>query len=536
MAYDRSFQEMMERYNRELMSYQKRGKPKWENSNTPPLSTPPSTTPVAEKVEVLVEEAQEHPEPIIEDRAKVCIVAEEKKEEEIKALPCEETPLETCAEDRPEYHTQTVGANGVALLQDLRLHETLENFVYHKDLERVVHTKGYGAFGYFQPYQSMKQYTKAGFLQDSTKRIPVFVRFSLAVSNLGTPDTSRNVRGFAVKFYTEDGNLDIVGNHIPIFFIRDAIRFPEVIAALSPSPVNNLNEPCKIWEFIARTPESTAMLTWLYSDVGTLDSFCHMRGYGVNTFVWRNCEGTRTYVKYHWIPKAGERYLDRKTAQELACKDPDIAGRQLYQMLEKGDSIEYELCVQLMPQKDAENLSFDPLDDTKVWSEVSYPLYPVGKMTLNQNPTNYREQVEQSAFSPANLVDGIELSADKMLQGRSFIYWDAQRRRLGKNFRDLPINQTKNQKWNMPVDSGDGECISGCITRSTITKPDDFTQAGERYRSLSATQQEHLVDNIASELYAAPDKTQKCVLSYLMKADQNLGTQLQSQIQYYKNK
>ena len=287
---------------------------------------------------------------------------------------------DSCAEDRPQFHSQTVGAQGPVLVQDGRLHETLDIFVNSVERERVVHTKGYGALGCFKPYQCMAPYTKAAFLQDPSIETPVFVRFSLAVSNRGTPDSARNVHGFATKFYTKEGNFDIVGNQIPVFFIRDAIRFPEVIAALKPSPKNNLADPEAIWDFIARTPEALHMVTWLYSDVGTLDSVRTMRGYGINTFVWVNKEGERRYVKYHWIPLAGERCIDSREAQRLACENPDVAAKDLYHTIAGGGKVEYELRVQLMEPCDAEKLPYDPLDDTKVWSECDYPLMPVGRM------------------------------------------------------------------------------------------------------------------------------------------------------------
>lgn len=442
-----------------------------------------------------------------------------------------------CAPAVPGNHSQTVGDDGPVLVQDSILHERLETFVHRKGIERAVHVKGYGALGSFQTYQSMREYTKADFLQGAGRRTKVLVRFSLAVSNRGTPDSARNVHGFATRFYTEEGNFDIVGNHIPVFFIRDAMRFPETIAALSPSPRNNLADPGRFWDYLARTPEGTHMLTWLYSDVGTLASVRRMRGFGINTFVWVNAEGRRRYVKYHWIPLAGEEYLDRQQAEQLAAKDPDAAARDLYDTLANGGTVEYELCVQMMDPDDAQTLPFDPLDDTKVWSEERYPLIPVGKMTLDQNPEDYQTQVEQAAFSPANLVEGIELSADKMLQGRSFIYWDAQRRRLGPDFRGIPVNrQQGGQSPRKMVTSGTGVPVAGEQVRADIQKPDDFTQAGERYLSLTEDHRERLVDNIASELYLAAPEAQECVLGYLSAAHAEFGERVSARMEEYKQK
>ena len=403
-------------------------------------------------------------------------------------------------------------------------------FVNSVERERVVHTKGYGAMGCFRPYQCMAPYTKAAFLQDPTVETPVFVRFSLAVSNRGTPDSARNVHGFATKFYTKEGNFDIVGNQIPVFFIRDAMRFPEVIAALKPSPKNNLADPEAIWDFIARTPEAIHMVTWLYSDVGTLDSVRHMRGFGVNTFVWVNRAGERRYVKYHWIPLAGERCIDSVEARRLACENPDVAAKDLYDCIANGGKVEYELRVQLMNPCDSEKLPYDPLDDTKVWSEQEYPLMPVGRMVLDRNPDDYRTQVEHAAFSPANLVPGIELSADKMLQGRSFVYWDAQRHRLGNGFRDIPVNRAPGWSPAKMPDSGMGECLEGVVTRSAIKKTDDFTQAGERYRYLPEVHQRHLVENIAEDLGPMPQRIRTCVLGYFRQADEEFAARIEQEM------
>lgn len=437
-----------------------------------------------------------------------------------------------CAKDWPAFHSQTVGTNGPVLVQDGRLHETLDVFVNSVERERVVHTKGYGAMGCFRPYQCMAPYTKAAFLQDPTVETPVFVRFSLAVSNRGTPDSARNVHGFATKFYTKEGNFDIVGNQIPVFFIRDAMRFPEVIAALKPSPKNNLADPQAIWDFIARTPEAIHMVTWLYSDVGTLDSVRHMRGFGVNTFVWVNRAGERRYVKYHWIPLAGERCIDSVEARRLACENPDVAAKDLYDCIANGGKVEYELRVQLMNPCDAEKLPYDPLDDTKIWNEQDYPLMPVGRMVLDRNPEDYRTQVEHAAFSPANLVPGIELSADKMLQGRSFVYWDAQRHRLGNGFRDIPVNRAPGWSPAKMPDSGIGECLEGMVTRSVIEKTDDFTQAGERYRCLPEIHQKHLVENIAGDLGPMPERIKTCVLGYFRQADEEFAARIEQEMNH----
>ena len=275
-----------------------------------------------------------------------------------------------------EMHSQTVGERGPVLEQDSILHETLETFIHTKLLERPVHVKGFGAFGYFETAYSMAKHTKLSFLQSPGQQVPVTVRFSLAVSNKGTPDTSRNVRGFSTKFYTEEGIFDMVCNHIPVFLVRDAMRFPEAIQALLPSPVNNLLNPERFWSFIARAPEATHFVVRLYSDAGTVKSFRHMPGHSVNTYVWRNSLGIRSYVKYHWVPEAGVQYIDSQEAARWNGENPDIAGKDLHEALAEGEPVVYGLYVQLMNPEDEATLSYDPLDDTKVWDERQYPLIP----------------------------------------------------------------------------------------------------------------------------------------------------------------
>jgi len=428
-------------------------------------------------------------------------------------------------------HSQTVGERGPVVEQDSVLHEKLETFIHEKPLERPVHTKGYGAFGYFQTVHAMTAYTQLCFLQNPGQQVPVTVRFSLAVSNRGTPDTARNVHGFATKFYTEQGVFDLVFNHNPVFAVRDAIRFPDFIHALLPSPVNNLMDPDRLWNFVARTPESTHFLLRLYSDAGTVKSLRHMPGHSVNTYVWKNAQGFRTYVKYHWLPFAGVQYIDRQEANRLACENPDYNGKDLYDALNAGQPVEYGLYVQLMNPQDESFLPYDPLDSTKVWDERQYPLHPVGKLVLNCNPANYQEQVEKLAFSPDNLLEGAELSDDKILQGRANIYWDSQRRRLGPEFRKIPINHQQHWTPDSLITSGNGRFVEGHLERSEIPKQDDFAQAGQFYRALAPLEQEHLVNNLAADLAGIAPETQKIVLSYLYQASTELGERVAQKIQ-----
>lgn len=442
-------------------------------------------------------------------------------------------PLQMDAGTPVVMHSQTVGERGPVLLQDNVLHEKLEAFVHTKIIERQVHVKGYGAFGYFQASQCMSPYTKLCFLQSPGQQVPVMVRFSFAVSNKGTPDTSRTARGFSTKFYTGEGNFDILCNHIPVIFVRDAMRFPDAIAAFSPSPVNNLMDPASVWRFVARAPESIHFIIRVFSDAGTLKSFRHMPGFGVNTYVWKNAEGVRRYVKYHWLPLAGVQYIDRQEASMLAGTDPDIAGQDLYDTLAAGRPVQYELRVQLMDPQDECSLPYDPLDPTKVWDEQQYPLMPVGRLVLDRNPDDYMEQVESAAFSPANLLEGAELSDDKLLQGRANIYWDAQRRRLGPGFRWIPVNHQNNFTPDSLVTSGSGRHVEGRLERTSIPCTDDFTQAGQFYRSLSPVQRQHLVDNLAFDLAGVPCDTQSIVLDYLHTASAELGSWVAQQIGVY---
>ena len=451
----------------------------------------------------------------------------------------------------------TVGERGPVLLQDVHLIEKLAHFDRERIPERVVHAKGAGVHGYFQVYRSMAEFTCAEFLQDPKKETPVFVRFSTVVGSRGSADTARDPRGFAVKFYTEEGNYDLVGNNLPVFFIRDAIKFPDMVHAFKPAPdtgyPTSSSANSRFWDFISLTPESTHMITWLFSDRGTVRSYRKMEGFGVNTYMWVNAEGRTVYIKYHWKPKAGLETIDRHEATRLAGEDPDVATRDLYETIASGKTVEFELYVQTMDIADELKQTFDPLDPTKTWPEDQFPLMPVGKMVLNRNPENFFAEVEQAAFCPASLVPGIELSADKLLQGRSFSYADTQRYRVGPNYLQLPINRPL-----VPVnnDQQDGAMqhtpnsgpvnyepntlgggmpkeaqpiattrayVEGEMNRRKISLTNDFAQAGERYLALSKIDQDHLIGNIVDSLGKADKPIQKRMIENLTKADEELG-------------
>lgn len=452
----------------------------------------------------------------------------------------------------------TVGERGPTLLQDVHLIEKLAHFDRERIPERVVHARGAGAHGYFQVYQNMDEYTMAKFLQDPEKQTPVFVRFSTVVGSRGSADTVRDPRGFAVKFYTEDGNYDLVGNDLPVFFIRDSIKFPDMVHAFKPAPDTNIpvssSANSRFWDFISMSPESTHMIIWLFSDRGTIKSYRKMEGFGVNTYKWVNKNGKAVYIKYHWKPMAGLETIDRHEANRLAGEDPDIATRDLYDTIASGGTAEYELNVQIMEISEEYNQSFDPMDATKTWPEDKFPLMKVGKMVLNRNPENYFAEVEQAAFCPASIVPGVDFSPDKLLQGRIFSYADTQRYRVGTNYLQLPINRplasvdnnqrdgvmqyapygggTVNYEPNALADGQPSEAppipaedqsISGSVTRQKIILTNDFQQAGERYLSLDKMNQDHLVDNIVDSLKNADKPIQVRMVGNLIKADSEFG-------------
>jgi catalase len=459
-----------------------------------------------------------------------------------------------------DQNSQTIGNRGPVLLQDIVYTEKIAHFDRERIPERVVHAKGAGAHGYFKPYKCMAPFTKAAFLQDPLNETPVFTRFSLATGSKGGADTARDIRGFAVKFYTEDGNYDIVGNHIPVFPVSDAIKFPDLIHALKPDPISNIQGGrlgnSRLWDYMSLTPESTNFLIYLFSDIGTIKSYRHIQGFGVNTYTWINARGKAVYVKYHWEPLGGVQYIDSKTAAHLAGTDPDIASRDLFTALDSGKTVEFEMRVQMMNVEEEYKQEFDPLDATKIWPENVFPLLPVGIMVLNKNPENFFSEIEQSAFSPAAIVPGIDFSNDKILQGRIFPYGDTQRYRLGTNYLELPINMARvpvsnNQQdgsMQFMLDKGTAnyypntlggglpmqapetgetaqEFIEGNIVRESAMI-DPYTQAGEKYRSLSAAQKDHLVSNIVESLGQAFKPIQQRMLVHFLNADTDLGNRI----------
>ncbi|KAE9552553.1 hypothetical protein FO519_004250 [Halicephalobus sp. NKZ332] len=338
-------------------------------------------------------------------------------------------------------HTvMTAGPRGPMLLQDVVYLDKMAHFDRERIPERVVHAKGAGAHGYFEVTHDIKKYTKAVVFSEVGKRTPIFVRFSTIVGESGSADTNREPRGFAVKFYTEEGNWDLVGNSTPIFFIKDPILFPDLIHAQKRNKVTNLKDTNSIWDFWTRHPECIHEMLLLFTDRGIPDGYRHMDGYASHTFKFVNKDGNFFWCKFHAKTRQKIRNLHPEKALELTATDPDYATRDLYEAIEKRNFPEWDFFIQIMTPEEAEKFRWNPFDVTKVWFHGDFPLIPVGKIVLNRNPRNYFVEVEQSAFSPSHVIPGIEFSPDKLLQGRLFSYRDAHYHRLGPNHIQLPIN------------------------------------------------------------------------------------------------
>ncbi len=339
------------------------------------------------------------------------------------------------------------GARGPALLEDFIFREKMMHFDHERIPERVVHARGSGAHGYFQVYESMKEFTKAQFLQDPSVKTPVFVRFSTVVGFRGSADTVRDVRGFATKFYTEDGVFDLVGNNMPVFFIQDAIKFPDLVHSIKPEPDDEMPQASaahdNFWDFISLMPESMHMIMWVLSDRALPRSYAMMEGFGVHTFRFVNEQGKSRFVKFHWKPVLGIHSLTWDETQKIAGKNPDFNRRDLWERIEMGNYPEFEMGVQIVEEEDAEKFDFDLLDATKIIPEELVPVQIIGKMTLNRNPDNFFSETEQVAFHPGHVVSGIDFTNDPLLQGRLFSYLDTQLIRLGgPNFAEIPINRS----------------------------------------------------------------------------------------------
>ena len=468
----------------------------------------------------------------------------------------------------------TAGAQGPNVLNDIHLIEKLAHFNRQNVPERIPHAKGHGAFGELHITEDVSQYTKAKVFQQGTVT-PMAIRFSTVAGEAGSPDTWRDVHGFALRFYTEDGNYDIVGNNTPTFFLRDGMKFPDFIRSQKRLGSSGLRDADMQWDFWTRTPESAHQVTYLMGDRGTPKTSRHQDGFGSHTFQWVNEEGQGVWVKYHFKTRQGWETFTDAEAAEMAGKNADYHREDLYNSIENGDYPVWDVKVQIMPMDEAENYRWNPFDLTKTWSQKDYPLIPVGYFELNRNPQNFHAQIEQIALDPGNLVPGVGLSPDRMLQARAFAYADQQRYRIGPNYRDLPVNQpikpinTYNHLGSMayhfdeagrPVyspnryDKGAGYLDNGedsssgqsygqandlyvnpdphgtdLVRAAYVQHPedDDFIQPGILYREvLDDAAKERLADNISNAMQGISEETEPRVYQYWTTVDENLGARV----------
>ncbi|MFH1251819.1 MAG: catalase [bacterium] len=450
----------------------------------------------------------------------------------------------------------TAGERGPTLLQDHYLLEKLAHFNRERIAERVVHAKAAGAHGSFTVTHDITRYSKAKIFSKVGKKTDVFGRFSTVAGEKGSADTVRDVRGFALKFYTEEGNWDMVGNNTPVFFIRDAIKFPDFIHTQKRDPQTNLRNETAWWDFWSNVPEALHQVTILFSDRGIPKGIPYMNGYGSHTYSFLNAKDERFWVKFHFKTRQGIQTMMQEEADRIVGKDADYHTRQLFETIEKGEYPQWTFYIQVMPEKEAESYRWNPFDLTKVWPHSDYPLIEVAVLEMNRNPENYFAEVEQAAFSPANVVPGISFSPDKMLQARIFAYADAHRYRLGANFERLPINcphsgvhNTYQRDGMMRFDGNAGAAvnyepnsfggpkadpaykepplkISGDADRYEQKRgvDDDYIQPGNLYRLMPKDEQKRLIKNIAGSLKKAPVEIQKKMIAHFSKADESYGT------------
>ncbi|MDP4014458.1 MAG: catalase, partial [Candidatus Nanopelagicales bacterium] len=430
----------------------------------------------------------------------------------------------------------TAGARGPMLLQDLWFLEKLAHFDREVIPERRMHAKGSGAFGTFRVTQDISRYTKAAIFNKVGNECEMFARFSTVAGERGAADAERDIRGFALRFYTEEGNWDVVGNNTPVFFFRDPLKFPDLNRAVKRDPRTNLRDAENNWGFWTNLPEALHQVTIVMSDRGIPKSYRHMHGFGSHTFSFINAAGERFWVKFHFRTQQGIENLTDEDAAAVVAGDRESGQRDLYESIEKGDFPKWKFFIQVMPEAEADNYRFHPFDLTKVWSKKDYPLIEVGEFELNRNPDNYFADVEQAAFTPANLVPGISFSPDKMLQGRLFSYGDAARYRVGVNHHQIPVNQPRAAKVTntyhrdgaMRVDGNQGsvpgiepnnfgrwpeqpayadpaQAIGAVADRFDFREDDDnyFEQPGDLFRLMSAEEQQRLFENTARAIDGA---------------------------------
>jgi catalase len=457
-------------------------------------------------------------------------------------------------------HSLTVGPNGPAVLHDAYTVQRMQHFNRERVPERVVHAKGTGAHGFFEVTEDVTQWTSAAFLSDVGKRTPMFARFSTVAGEQGSPDTWRDPRGFALKFYTSEGNYDLVGNNTPVFFVRDAIKFSDFIHSQKRLPDTGIRSNDMQWDFWTLSPESAHQVTILMSDRGTPRTLRNMHGYSSHTYSWMNANGERFWVKYHFKTVQGIENFTVAEAGAMAGQAPDFHRRDLWEAIAGGDAPEWRLEMQIMPFEDARDYRFNPFDVTKVWPQADYPPITIGRFVLDRNPQNHFAEVEQAAFSVGNLVPGIGLSPDKMLMGRIFSYHDTHLHRIGANYEQLPINAPKSpvhsynkdgamtfrnpgaqpvyspNSYGGPQADPSNELPTWWVEAGEIGRyacelhrdDDDFGQAGTLYRDvMDETDREHLATNIVAHAGdGVSAEVQERVIGYWTNMDAELGARV----------
>lgn len=464
-----------------------------------------------------------------------------------------------------DRNSLSLSPSGPLLLHDVHLVETLAHFNRENVPERRPHAKGAGAFGEFVVTEDVANFTKATMFQPGV-RTPMLARFSTVAGELGSPDTWRDVRGFALRWYSTDGNYDLVGNNTPVFFLRDPMKFPHFIRSQKRLPDSGLRDNTMQWDFWTHTPESAHQVTYLMGDRGLPRSWRHMNGYGSHTYMWINATGERSWVKYHFHTNEGVEYLSNSEAEHLAGTDADFHRRDLRDSIERGDYPSWQLSVQVMPYEGAKNYRFNPFDLTKIWPHADYPLIPVGTMTLHKNPENFFAQIEQAAFAPSNIVPGIGFSPDKMLLGRVFAYADAHRARIGTNYSQLPVNRpiisktnTYTFDGNMTFDHSGAEAVyapnsfgrgysdfdgvvdgswevDGEMVRQAYQlheDDDDWTQAGSLVRDVfNDDSRNRLVDTVTASLAGVNEEVLNRVFIYWKNVDFEIGIRIEREVRF----
>ncbi|MBE9567520.1 MAG: catalase [Proteobacteria bacterium] len=448
----------------------------------------------------------------------------------------------------------TAGPRGPVLMQDVHLFEKLAQFNRERVPERVVHAKGAGAYGTFRVTNDISRYTRAKLFEKTGNECELFVRFSTVAGELGSADTVRDPRGFAMKFYTEEGNWDLVGNNTPVFFIKDPSKFPDFIHSQKRHPVTGLRDATMQWDFWSLSPESLHQVTWLFGDRGIPATLANMDGFGSHTFSLWNDKGERYWVKWHIKTKQGIKNMSVEDAATTAAQNPDFHRQALFDMIERGDNPQWSVNIQVMPETDAENYHINPFDLTRVWSHADYPLIEVGIIELNRNPVNHFAEVEQAAFGPGNLPPGFGASPDKMLQARLLAYPDAHRYRIGANHAALDVNRPRCPVHTYQRDGqgrfdGNGgatpvyqpNSFGGAEDDASYSEPplridgdadrydhrvdgDDYTQAGDLFRLMDAAARQRLVDNIVGAMQGVPREIQQRQIAHFTMADTAYGS------------